>query len=101
MEDTCKFEKCFFYTLHGGNEKCPEYIELAWAPSNPTSEQGVVPHITHDCAKIRIVWQLQEILRNVIELRGDSNQARNKNNIVLDLFKTAVVQGMQRQQLKE
>ncbi len=79
MENTCKKGNCPEWKLHG--DHCSNYVENWWTPKEPNS----APILIQDCAKVRTIFLLQDIL---IRLEGFQQAQEEQRNINTDLVNT-------------
>ena len=79
MENTCRKEKCPEWELHG--DHCANFIENWWTPKEPNS----APILILDCAKVRTIFLLQDIL---IRLEGFQQAQEQQRNVNMDLINT-------------
>ena len=92
MDDTCKAKECKLHELLGGTpEQCPNFIQTAW-----TSQETGVSKLVRDCAPIRTMLMIQELVNRTLGLQQAQEQQRNESHVVVDIVKKALTQRIKR-----
>jgi len=87
MEDTCAKNECPMWKKF--KEKCPNYIESWWTPSQPGGDGQ--PILLHDCAPRRTFLMIQELNNRLIGVEKSNEQQRNTNIVMLKTISDMVV----------
>jgi len=94
MEGTCKSESCKLFDLLGGTiEQCPNFVQSMWTP-----KEGGQPVLVKDCAPIRTMLMVQQLMNQQIGLQQAQEQQRNESHSIISMVKEAVEKKIQQKE---
>ena len=85
MENTCEFDKCYFFGLLDDIRQCPNYMENGWK-EELTGKLCIVK----DCAPKRTALMVQDLYNRMIGVEKSQGKQRNEINRLLHFVIPAI-----------